>query len=914
MLATILVITQGLAAQEKPYVINFSKDKYGADNKNWSVGEDEAGVMYFGNDIGLLEFDGIRWELNKLPNDLTVRSVSVLSHQTLFTGSYEEFGRWDRGLSGKLQYTSLSSGLDKSKFRNDDFWKIWPGEGFVYFQSFNSIFYYDYQTVEPIPFDRGILFLLKVRNEYWVQAMRGGLYRLKGKTFEEIPGSDLFNNTEVRVILPYRTDQYLIGTATKGLFVYDGKTFTIWNPALSETMRLTDLNCGLLTSHGTYIFGTILDGIYEVTMEGGIVNHISTGNMLQNNTVLSVHEDMAGNIWAGLDRGISYIQYLPKMSYYSDPRGNIGSSYDAILWDDKLFLGTNQGVFYIDKDDLLHSNTLSDMKLVEGSQGQVWSFHIHNERLFCCHNRGLKEINRDMTVSEPFTIGTGVYRMDEYHLKEKDVLLLSTYSFLRIAGEDNTLYNFDILSEPIVNAEVDHLENVWLEHFNKGVYRCRLSDDLKSIENYKYFGGGSNDGLPFKLRLFKVRERIVLLGNGRFYIYDDISDNIVPDERLNTCFKQIDDIRRIIPIRGNLYWALTGNTIYKFSYDGYEANIYESYDIGTRDLSFVHAYENISILNDSANLICLDNGFLLYNDNSSRQLEPKEPNRPFIQAVETTNIRGEITFRFLAKNTFAANYSFQYILEGVDMDWSAPQKINNVSYARLPEGKYIFRVRTVDNLGSHSKISNYAFEILPPWYRSAWAYLGYVLLAAALFWFVWQMVLRRYRNIHLMKIRNRETKRLRRKNEELELVVQDKNARLLTQTFSVIQRNELLLKIRTELEDYYRKQNNRSLAPLFNKVNSLLNNNMDTEEDWKMFLINFEQKHAGMFKNLKKAYPQLTANDLKLCACLKLNMDSKDIASLMNVSVRAVENSRSRLRKKLNIPSQQSLNDFFMKY
>ena len=99
------------------------------------------------------------------------------------------------------------------------------------------------------------------------------------------------------------------------------------------------------------------------------------------------------------------------------------------------------------------------------------------------------------------------------------------------------------------------------------------------------------------------------------------------------------------------------------------------------------------------------------------------------------------------------------------------------------------------------------------------------------------------------------------------------------QTSFVIQRNELITQMKDEIEEFYRTHNNKALAPLFHKINMLFNNNLDTEEDWKMFLIKFEEKHTGFFKQLKMLYPQLTANDLKLCACLKLNLDSKSYRS-----------------------------------
>ncbi|MDH6306147.1 DNA-binding CsgD family transcriptional regulator [Parabacteroides sp. PF5-5] len=927
-----LVFPADMHAYNKPYVINFSKEKYGASNKNWAIGQDERGIMYFANDVGLLEYDGIGWELNTIPNRPTIRSVAVLSNRTLFTGSYEEFGRWDRDLSGKLQYTSLSATIDKSEFENDDFWKIWANGEFVYFQSFGSVFVYDYDTVRKLPLSYPILFLTKVRDEYWVQRMGDGIYRLQEDKLQMIPGSDIFNDTDVRIILPFQTDKYLIGTAGKGIYIYDGEGFKEWNPELSEIMRAVDLNCGMRTMRDTYVFGTILDGIYEVDENGRVVDRISTENMLQNNTILSLFEDHVGNIWAGLDRGISFVQYLPKMSCYIDSKGNMGSAYEAIFWDDKLFLGTNQGVYYIRKADLEKSGTLSEAKLVEGTQGQVWSFIIADGKLYCCHNRGIREIHKNLSISEPYNLTTGVYKGVQTRLKGRDVLLLSTYNLLKLVDKQTgVVHDLNPLNEPIINTEVDHLENVWLEHFNKGVFRCRLSDDMQRIESYTYLGGDSGDQLPYKLKVFKVGGRVVLLGDDCFYNYDDISDAVIPNEHLNNCFRMVHGIRNVVHIQGSIFWALTRSAIYKFSYDGYDASIIESYDLGSKNLSLVNSYENISIANDSINIVCLDNGFLLY-DNQKDAFGDTHLEPPFLKSfqveavglapqykdlsetIEVPYKYNSVTIRFSAKNTLASSYYFQYILEGVDPHWSESQKINRISYVRLPEGEYTLKIRTLDNLGNYSEPVSCTFHVQPPWYQSVWAYLAYLLLAALTLLLIWMMILRRYRNVHLMKIRSREAKRLRRKNEELLRELEEKNAELLTQTSFVIRRNELLMKIKGELEDFYRKQNNKSLAPLFNKVDALLSENIDTEEDWKMFLINFEQKHTGFFKHLKADYPSLTSNDLKLCACLRLNLDSKDIAALMNVSVRSVENSRSRLRKKLNISASQHLNEFFLQF
>ncbi|MBB4035507.1 hypothetical protein GGR21_001400 [Dysgonomonas hofstadii] len=915
----------------KPHIVNIKREDYRAANKNWSIGEDERGFMYFGNDEGLLEFDGIEWNLNRLPNSLITRSVAVLSHNVIFTGSYEEFGRWDRDITGKLVYTSLSDNLDKALFRNDDFWKIWITSDYVYFQSFTSIYVYDYKTVKRISFDGGFLFLTKVRDEFLVQKMLGPLFRLKGFMMEKIEGSDIFSNTDVRVILPYKEKEYLIGTSTKGVYVYDGFSFREWNPALSAVMTSNELNCGLLSSKGTYFFGTILDGIYEVDKEGKVVDHISSNNYLQNNTVLSLFEDNLNNIWAALDKGIAYIQYIANMSCYTDPGGNTGAVYGAMLWNDKLFVGTNQGVFYLTRDNLTRSDALSEMTLVNGTQGQVWAMKVVDGKLYCCHNKGLKEIHKDLSVTDAFSIGTGVYNLSEAKIRDKDILLLSTYQSLRIIDKKTgEVFKPGQISEPIINAELDHMGNLWLEHFNRGAYRCQLTEDLSGFRSFSYYGGNNSDGLPYKMKLFKVGGRIVLLGDSKFYTYDDITNVIVPNKLLDDCFANIKHVRQVIPIKDNLFWALTSSSVYKFSYDGYEASILENYNLGM-NLSLVNSYENVSILNDSTSLICLDNGFLLYRRNDGAETRLADNLMPpNIESVMTENGEKEVvykdifkeneiaygyntvTFKFSSSNTFASDLSFQYMLEGVDLDWSLPLKINNVSYARLPEGKYIFKVRTVDSLGNYSDTVSYEFKILSPWYLTVWAYLLYFIIIAIVLYIIWMLILRRYRNLHLQKIRQRETRRLRALAGELQNEVDQKNAELLTQTSFIIQKNELILRVRDIVDDFYTKNKASSLLPLYQKINALLNNNMNTEDDWKMFLIKFEEKHTGFFKKMKSLYPQLTNSDLRLCACLKLNLETKEIAALMNLSVRAVENSRYRLRKKLNLQPSQNLNEFFL--
>lgn len=919
----------------KPHTINFNKYTYPGGNKNWAIAQDTSGVMYFGNDNGLLEFDGIRWKLYPVPEAVVVRAVAVTADNRIFTGGFEEFGVWERTQTNELVYTSLSQALKKSgNLKNDDIWKIHVTDDVILFQSFNHIYAYDYQQAFVRSEGSNILFLLQVYDEFWIQKTNGSLYRLNNNNLEEIPGSAVFSDTEVRVVLPFPNQRYLIATATKGFYIYDGQTFTRWQTSLPEIER-NQINNGIRNTNGNYFIGTILNGLYEMTPDGEVINHYSTDNFLQNNTVLGLFEDHSGDVWVALDRGISYIRYLDNLDCYIDPTGKTGAVYSAALFDNNLFLATNQGLFYLPEKQLSGLDPLSGLRLVEGTEGQVWDVKVYGDKLLCGHNHGLRIINKQLQITAKEESDRGIYKMNHERYNDTDLLFLSTYFVASIFQNDlSFLSDIGDIREPIMDIEMDHLGNIWMTHTQRGLYRCRFLGDLSNQKLIRMYGINDNDTLPRHFRIFKLGGRVVFLSDDHFYVYNDINDRLVSFEAFDKCFEGITSICQLIPLSNNLFYALTNHSVYKGYHDGIEVRLIEKFDVGYNHLSLVDAYENAVMLNDSTGMICLDNGFMLHHFKRMMQKNTVEIPRPLIRLVETKDTKDSlyywqpdkdairvpysqrtIAFDFFAKHVLKDNLSFQYLLKGEAEEWSAPDKVHTVRFERLSKGDYVFYLRTVNSMGDSSEVTSFSFSILPPWYQTGWAYAGYVLCILLSLFFIWFSVLRRYRNVHLLKVRMREEQRLRRQNASLRQVIEEKDAVLFSQASFIIQKNELILKVKKEIDNFYNSYSERKIfLPLYAKISTLLNKNMDIDEDWKMFLIQFEQKHATFFNRLREVYPDLTMNDLKLCACLRLNLASKDISSLLNISIRAVENSRYRLRKKMNIPPNQNLNDYFMRF
>lgn len=906
-----------------PNIINFDRTDYQASNKNWSISEDNKGVMYFGNDLGLLEFDGIKWSLHKMEKEQTIRSVFAVSNNTIYTGGYEEFGVWKRQTSGKLEYTSLSLEHAVATMHSDDIWRIWSQGNEVFFQSFRGIYIYDGKKITEVS-DKSILFVNRVYDELWVQAIKGALYKIEKKKYIKIEGSDFFSDTDVRFILPFGNMEYLIGTSDKGLFLYNGKTFSQWKT--SKDLSKKDLNCGIFSSNGYYYLGTIQDGIYVVAPDGKVINHFNSESLLQNNTILSIYEDNFQNIWAALDRGITCIENSNNLSYYIDPKGGIGAIYAAAIFDNKLYVGTNQGVYYVATNEMSSMQTISQLKPIHEIHGQVWSLKVIDNKLYCCYNSGLRIIDKNNKISIPYpSIQDGVFSIVE----NKENLYLATYNTVyQINKPKNRLHKFEEINEPISNITIDHQSNVWLEAMNKGVYKCRISNKDSTFESITYFAKKTDPTLPDQLKLFDVSGRAAFSGDNKIYTYNDINGEIQVYQPFNSVLNKIGDLKRVISFSQDNLWFIGNNTLYNVTYNGENAKIKSSIDIGGKNMVLINNYENIIQLNDSLNLICLDNGFVIHN---IKQVSKKDSEiyPPYIKSFLAKNSNGEELYKnindvidlsnkfntihigFSSIDAFSNNIYFQYKIDGFE-EWSPQLKTNEVTYERLPKGKYTFSVRAIDRLGNHSEPVSFDFEIEPAWYESNTAYALYVLAFFCIIIAIWFFNLRYYERLHRKKIKIWEAQQLKIKNEQLQNEIEKKNAELLTQASFFVRKNELLANIRNTIEEFYNKTKSQQLLPLHQKLNAILNNNLDTEDDWKMFLIKFEEKHTNFFKSLKVAYPDLTSNDLRLCACLKLNLDTKDIASLMNLSVRAIENSRYRLRKKLNIESSQSLYDFFL--
>ena len=380
----VLLFINGFLAfgQELPPIVKYNPITYGAGNQNWMISQDKNNFIFFANNEGLLEYNGSNWTLYPSPNETIIRSVKVIDNK-IYTGCYMEFGYWVRQSNGQLKYTSLSKSI-KSKIQDDEqFWNILNYDQWVIFQSLNKIFIYDTKTgkFNIITPKNGIVKSFRTNNSIYFQTINEGLYEIENGKSKLISNNPIFKSN--RIVSVFATNEgLLIQTQSNGLFKLIGETVTKSSIDADSAITSNTIYSSKILSDGSFALGTVSNGIYILSKEGKVKYHITQNKGLSNNTVLSLFEDSDKNLWIGLDNGINCINIQSPVKSFSDNTGMMGTVYASVSHNGKLYIGTNQGLFF------KNFGTNDEFQFVSGTKGQVWSLYENAETLFCGHDSG----------------------------------------------------------------------------------------------------------------------------------------------------------------------------------------------------------------------------------------------------------------------------------------------------------------------------------------------------------------------------------------------------------------------------------------------------------------------------------------------------------------------------------------------
>jgi len=943
-----------------PAIKNYTKNQYKAATQNWDIIQDEYGTIYFANNLGILSYDGVEWKLSEMKKYLVGRGLTIDKYNRIYVGAFNEFGYMEKNAKGNLTYISLSDSLPVDERNFSDIWKGHNTPQGIYFQS-NSIFFYDYEKVHFIAKNPNFVFSFYVNNRFFVQDKKVGLLELRGNKLYYLLGTKEFTgDKDIWGMLPYG-DSILIATQRYGLFIYDGYTTKKFDCPVNQFLIENQIFSIIALPGNNFSVGTIQNGLYIFNSKGEVIQHLNKKRGLLNNTVLSQYLDSNGQLWLGFDNGISYVEINSPFSFLDDGMGIEGTGYTSILHDNMLYLGTNQGVFCRNWNT---DENNSSFRLIENTTGQVWKLGVYDNQLLVGHNIGTLLID-NMNVSRISEVQGGWTYLK--HSQQNNVLIGGNYFCMQKFDKNakgNWQFNKVIGNFPescrVIAEDIDG--SLWISHGLKGFYNIKLNAALDSVIDLKFYN--KNDGLPsnFDNNAYFFDNRMIFCTENSIFSFNREKKRFELDTALNTFFAHFKTVR--IPQKdadGNV-WFSDGERPYMLKK---QANgSYTLIDSVFRPLSkeLVGGFEHINLIDRNNVIFGVEEGFVHYdpqfqntNKTTFRSIikhlifTDKNDTIPVFGRSQKSlkieiNHHIDIPFkRNSIRIIFTAPYfqenediTYSYKLKNYDKNWSQWQSNSQKEYSNLPSGKYIFSVRAKNIYGEISEKANIELHIQTPWYRTILAYMVYALLFGAIVLIIIRIIFKKFER-ERQKLKEKQTIELLRKEEEhsqKEVVAQQKiiqlknekleieiaknkadvelkNKELASIALQITHKNEILDELKHELENVSRKVNQQAKMEL-NVLINRIDQDLQLDDDWERFVKHFEEVHAGFFKRLREHFPQLTPKDLKMCAYLRMNLSTKEITQLLNISIRGVEMSRYRLRKKLNLDKDANLIEYMM--
>ncbi|MBK9151052.1 MAG: hypothetical protein IPM26_08620 [Saprospiraceae bacterium] len=936
------VHTSVLIAQQKfdygyPEIISYTRNQYSGGTQNWSITSGKFNTLLVANNDGLLIFDGHRWEKYYLPNRTIVRSVAYdRSKDRIYAGGQDEFGYFSPDKSGKLVFKDLVHSIPQPYRSLEDVWDINLRNNLLYFRSMNRLYIHDGTNWKVAEFGDRVL-SLSALDEALVCFVQGeGLHSVENLQSTFIQGSEVLENVSVVSVVQTGKSEWVIFTEKDGVYLYTDGLFIPAPNEISSYLKQNLVHSAKKISDRYIAVGTYLSGLVITDHKLQVRYILNKNNGLLNNTVSSLYADVHGQLWAGTYNGINCVKLQSPYSLFSPDGSLAGAVYDVEIFDNKLYCGTENGLYYRPLPGEAGSRAQSDFKLVKGSEGQVWGLDVVAGDLIMSHNDGAFLVRDDKVLK----IGKnkGAWKFIEWTTPATAVggYYDGLYFFEKSGGQwiqKEKIENFNESSRIFVRFGND----IWLTHPYRGLFRISISNPRSTAGIKSY---GPENGLPTNYRnhVFLMHDQIMVAAEKDIYLFDQDSDRFVRMDIFDEHFPPGTEFKRLFSDPDHIWYITSDETGCLSIQDNLldkNAVRKEIYGITGR---LVAGFENIFPLGNGQAMILTNNGVIYFHP----EKEKNYAFTPYITTIRFSRNDSVIHFRNIdclsdisnlkcnlgsfdyksnaIELTFASGsletpVYYRYKLNGMDEEWSEWTSRNFKEFSNIPHGKYRFLLQAKNGNGNESEPVEYSFQILPPWYRTGWAYFLYLLMISGFLYGGRRRLVKKFesKTIQLEEAKKESDARVEQLiNEKLEAEIMFKNKELGLSTMHLMQKNETLTRLKQELGRIKNMSPEPSIRQEIKSLMSILSEDERLDDEWETFAHNFDQVHNNFLQRIKQKHPALTPKELKLCAYLRMNLTTKELAPLLNISVRGVEISRYRLRKKLGIPGDANLNDYMM--
>lgn len=783
-LIVLLVVSTGagtLLAQGSFFIRNYPPDEYGAHNQNWAILQDSRGVMYFGNSDGVLEYDGVSWQLTTLPNARIARSLALGPDNRVYVGGYGELGYLEPDFAGRLRFVSLISRIEERYHDFTNVWKTLATPESVFFSTNKYLFRWDGQEMRIWPAETSFFAGFWLNDNFYILQQEVGLMQLFGDSLRLAPGGERMADENISAMLEYESagrKSALIVTRANGLFLYDGDTFKGFPTEVDELLKRAQAYSAIRLSNGQYALGTLQDGIVIIDAAGRLRQRLHKAVGFQDNAVLSLFEDRQGGLWAGLQVGIGKAEVASPLRYYGPSQGLEGSVWEMLRHDNRLWAATIMGLYYLDDS--------GQFQRVGAVPPECWAIIPVDKSLLVATSNGVYEVigNKVRQITDGFTFS--LHRSLQ-HPNQVFAGLTSGVRSLYLEGEQwRDGGKWEGIDEEIRHFYEMPDGKLWLTNYFKGLLLADFSQGDPLRPGLMRFDTAQGLPPPDRVVAFPTDQGLrFTTGNGVFR-FETAENRFFPDSTLVQGLSHT-DIRLFsaCPDRmGNLWMLAEDNAL-----SGVARRQSEGVYMWDKSPFFRIAERPVfSVYPDPAleQVIWIGGTDMVFRYDGAKDTTQKPGFQTLIRQVvangdsilfygaektQTLSLKLAFTYNSLRIRYAATSYDdeaktqYQYMLEGYDEHWSNWSAETYKDYTRLPPGRYNFLVRARNIYGQVGETGTFDLSILPPFYLTWWAYLIYALLLAGLVWKFWQYSLRRIQASHQRKMEQLEFDKLKELNE-----------------------------------------------------------------------------------------------------------------------------------------------------
>lgn len=917
------------ALRKTPLVTHYSQEDFQADTQFWAMTEDHKGVSYFGNNDGVIIFDGERWQKVSLPNHSSVRSLITSSEGKVYAGGFNEIGIIEKGASGNYIYRSLLKDLDLEGMELENLWQVHEFKDYIIFRSFNELIAISGNTATHISANNTFLHSGIVNNRFFVQDADFGIMEFNPEAMNLNRVFD-FGKASVVGFLPSGFQNEVVAITKRGgvykMNLKNNDVF-LWKQVFDKDDQGQIIS--VLKFREDYLLGTLSSKIMVLSEDGSINRNPPAFKDINNSAILNLSATCNG-LWVLLNNGLSYVDFDSPVSHLFDE----GSVYDIYVDSDKIYLATNIGVYYSELQEGEIDKSMLKFNSISNLEGQAWSISKQNGSLIVSHDRGLFLIE-DLMASQ---IGeeSGFWKVEPIP-ESSNTFIASNYNGIYLLKKNADNWNlekkikgFDESSRDILIG--DDANTFWVCHGYQGVYKLKLTEDYSRVYALDHFTDRNGLTSPFNVNVTRWNDEIIFTSNTGVFQFDEASNNFKPFEKLNAVLDSTVNTRKIIK-NNDTTWIVQDNQVGFIDFSEEKPEVQNNLFLNLKG-KLNRGMESIIPLEKGKVLIGATTGLYLYNTQKGRHAEnlaTEISNIKYVKDLREMTIASNtemnfpvdteiIRFEFAApKMSPSSKIEYSYILEGIDEHWSPWEENPFKEFTHLRAGDYTFKVKSRNLVGNEGEAAFASFSIPPVWYKTDLAlflyFLGIISLISLMVYLFRVKIISERRKAKLaagkaQRLLKLEIEQLRLEKDK-ELIKQDKklleednirkSKELANYTMILVKKKDVFNETYENLQDFQKTLKTQGARRNLRSILQKLNNHRIGEEYMKVFDVNFEKVHKNFFRTLKEINPDLTKRELRLCAFVKMDLTNKEIAPLLNISVRGVETARYRVRKKLDV-------------